>query len=289
MGFINSNSWHLGMISELSTSIISLNPFQQNLAWLWDIIALFISLFCVMMVVQINGKIQKSGKLPTYVTRKIVHILAAPIFLLTWLIFSGSPSSRYIALIVPILFIVQFVAIGTGKMKDEAFVRSMSRSGDPAELLKGTLYYAIMILIVTLFWFYLPSSGSDNANPGAFVILGCLAGGDGLADIIGRKYGGDKKFGIWGAEKTIIGSISMFLGSFFFSYGIIALFSIGIPTFDLGILILPILIISIVVTLVEAISPPNMDNLTIPISVIIMIVIFSQLIPTWWPFPIISL
>ena len=265
---------------------MSLNPFSDNLAWLWDIIALIISLTCVMMVVQINGKIQKSGKLPTYVTRKIVHILAAPVFMLTWLLFSGEVYSRYIASIVPLLFIVQFTLIGTGKMEDEAFIRSMSRSGDPKELLKGTLYYAIILFIVNILWF---TNGVDNANPGALIILGCLAGGDGFADIIGRKYGGEKKFGLFGAEKTIAGTIAMFLGSFIFSFGLLAIFSIGIPTFNLVQLLLPIVIISFVVTIVEAISPPNSDNLTIPIVVIILIVVFALWIPSLWPFPIIGL
>ncbi|MHA1560574.1 MAG: diacylglycerol/polyprenol kinase family protein [Promethearchaeota archaeon] len=265
---------------------MSLNPFSENLAWLWDIIALVISLTCVMMVVQINGKIQKSGKLPTYVTRKIVHILAAPVFMLTWLLFSGEVFSRYIASIVPILFIVQFTLIGTGKMEDEAFIRSMSRSGDPKELLKGTLYYAIILFVVTILWF---TNGVDNANPGALIILGCLAGGDGFADIIGRKYGGEKKFGLFGAEKTIAGTIAMFLGSFIFSFGLLAIFSIGIPDFNLVQLILPIVIISLVVTIVEALSPPNSDNLTIPIVVVIIIVVFALWIPSLWSFPIISL
>ena len=264
---------------------MSLNPFSDNLAWLWDIIALVISLTCVMMVVQINGKIQKSGKLPTYVTRKIVHILAAPVFLLTWLLFSGTIFSRYIASIVPLLFIVQFTLIGTGKMEDEAFIRSMSRSGDPKELLKGTLYYAIILLVVTILWF---TNGVENANPGALIILGCLAGGDGFADIIGRKYGGEKKFGLFDAEKTIAGTIAMFFGSFIFSFGLIAIFSIGIPDFNLVTLLLPIVIISLIVTIVEALSPPNFDNLTIPIVAIIFIIVFANF-PLLWPFPIISL
>lgn len=265
---------------------MSLNPFSENLAWLWDIIALVISLFCVMMVVQINGKIQKSGKLPTYVTRKIVHILAAPVYMLTWLLFSGSVFNRYIASIVPVLFIVQFTLIGTGKMEDEAFIRSMSRSGDPKELLKGTLYYAIIMFVVTILWF---TNGVENANPGAFIILGCLAGGDGFADIIGRKYGGEKKFGIFGAQKTIAGTIAMFLGSFIFSFGLLAIFSIGIPDFNLIQLLLPIVIICFVVTIVEALSPPNMDNLTIPIVVVILIIVFKLWIPSFWPYSIISL
>ncbi|QEE17152.1 diacylglycerol/polyprenol kinase family protein [Promethearchaeum syntrophicum] len=268
---------------------MSFNPFSENLAWLWDIIALVISLICVMMVVQINGQIQKSGKLPTYVTRKIVHILAAPVFILTWLFFSGSVFSRYIASIVPILFIVQFTLIGTGKMKDEAFIRSMSRSGDPRELLKGTLYYAVILFIVTILWFYLPSSGTENANPAALVILGCLAGGDGFADIVGRKFGGEKKFGLFGAEKTIVGTIAMFVGSFVFSFGLIAIFPISTPEFNLVQFLLPTFIICLLVTIVEAISPPNSDNLTIPISVVVMIVVFALWIPSLWPFPIISL
>ena len=265
---------------------MSFNPFSENLAWLWDIIALVISLICVMMVVQINGLIQKSGKLPTYVTRKIVHILAAPVYLLTWLLFSGSVFSRYIASIVPVLFIVQFTLIGTGKMKDEAFIRSMSRSGDPRELLKGTLYYAVIMFIVTILWF---TSGGENANPGALIILGCLAGGDGFADIIGRKYGGEKKFGLFGAEKTIAGTIAMFLGSFIFSFALIAIFPVSTAEFGLVQFLLPTLIICFVVTIVEAISPPNSDNLTIPIIAIILIIVFALWIPSLWPFPIISL
>ena len=290
MHFMEKNRTFINSPNRLSITM-SFNPFSENLAWLWDIIALVLSLITVMAVVQINGKIQKSGKLATYVTRKIVHIVVAPVFVLTWLFFTGTAASRYFAMVVPLLFVVQFTAIGTGKLKDEAFVRSMSRSGDPAELLKGTLYYAIIIVLVTIFWFYIPPTGSSQANPGAFVIFGCLAGGDGLADIIGRKYGGDKKFGIGGAEKTVVGSIAMFLGSFVFSFGLIALFALSLETgtFDLGQLFLPILVISILATLVEAFSPPNIDNLTIPIAVMLLIVFFSLVIPSWWPFAIISL
>lgn len=260
-----------------------LNPFTDNLAWLWDIIAMVISLAIVMLVVQINGQIQKSGKLPTYVTRKIVHILVAPVFLITWLFFSGGTSSRYIAMIVPSLFVVQFAGIGLGKIKDEAFVRSMSRSGDPAELLKGTLYYAIVIVLTTIFWFYIPTNVDSGINPGAFIIIGCLAGGDGFADIVGRKFGG-KKYGIGGSEKTIAGAIGMLFGSIIFSLSLLAIFS-----FNIGFFILPVIIISLIATVVEFLTPPNWDNLTIPLCVVLLLVLFSLLFQTWWTYPILSL
>jgi phytol kinase len=260
------------------------NPLGLGLELIWDIIAMIISIVAVMLVVLINGAIQKSGKLSADVTRKIVHIFAAPVFLVTWWLYSGTAYSRYFALVVPILFVLLFVGIGTGKVVNEAFVGSMSRSGDASELLKGTLYYALIICIVTFLWFYSPAG-----NPTAFVILGCLAGGDGLADVIGRKYGGAKKFGVSGAEKTIAGSIGMLIGSFLFSYILIAIFSLEYATLNLVMLFLPVLIISIVAMIVEAITPKNLDNWTVPIAVVIMIVLFIYLVPAWWPFALLTL
>lgn len=260
-----------------------LNPLGPGLELAWNLVAMLISIIAVMMVVQINGVIRKSGKLSSDVTRKIVHIFAAPVFALTWYLYPGDTYSRYFAMIVPILFVLLFAGIGTGKVKNEAFVASMSRSGDPKELLKGTLYYAIMIVIVTILWFNYP------ATPLAFVIFGCLAGGDGLADIIGRKYGGNKKFGIGGAEKTVAGSIGMFFGSFLFSYILIAIFSMEIAAFNLADLFLPILVISLVAMIVEALTPKNLDNWTVPIAVIVMVALFIYLMPAWWPFALLSI
>ena len=261
-----------------------LNPFADNLAWLWDIIATVISLATLLAVVQINGQIQKSGKLPTYVTRKIVHILVAPVFMITWLLFSGPTTSRYFAMLVPALFVFQFAALGFGLIKDEASVRSMSRSGDPAELLKGTLYYAAVIVLLAVFWWYIPSNEAGVGIPSACIISGTLAGGDGFADIIGRKFGGSKKYGVGGAEKTIAGAIGMFLGSIIFSLGLLAIFS-----FEIGFFILPVIIISLIATAVQFFTPPNWDNITIPASVVLVIILFSQIFPSWWTYPVISL
>lgn len=260
-----------------------LNPLGSSSVLLWNLIAMVLSIIAVMMVVQINGAIRKSGKLSANVTRKVVHIFAAPVFALTWYLYPGDTYSRYFAMIVPILFVLLFAAIGTGKVKNESFVASMSRSGDPRELLRGTLYYAIMIVIVTFFWFYYP------VTPLGLVIFGCLAGGDGLADVIGRKYGGNRKFGVGGAEKTLAGSAGMFFGSFLFSYVLIAIFSLEIATYNLVHLFLPILVISLVATIVEALSPKNVDNWTVPFAVIVMVFLFIYFMPAWWPFALLSI
>lgn len=258
------------------------NPLGDGLSVVWDLIAVFISLVLVQLVVIVNAKIQKSGKLDQVITRKIVHIFAGPVFCISWMLFSGTIISRFIALIVPGFFIFAFVMIGLGKMENENMVKSMSRTGDPKELLGGTLHYAIIMVIFTILWFYYP------ANPTSLIIVGCLAGGDGIADIVGRKYGGDKKFGLGGSQKTLIGSIGMFVGSVISSLILVSIFLIVIPEFNLAILILPILIISAVATVVEALAPKGHDNWMIFVSVIIVILILWLAVPNLWPFNFLS-
>jgi phytol kinase len=160
----------------------------------------------------------------------------------------------------------------------------MSRTGDPRELLEGTLYYAIVMVLMTFFWFYVPSTGIENANPTALLIIGCVSGGDGLAAIIGRKFGGEKKFGIKGSEKTIIGSIGMLVGSIIVCSILTLIFSLEVPTFDLLTLIGPIIVVSIVATLVEALSPKGTDNFTIFLAIIILVLVLEFVFPAFWPY-----
>lgn len=261
------------------------NPFDNSLAFVWDIIATIISIVILLVLVQINGFMQKKGKVSQIITRKFVHIFAGPIFVVTWMLFSGEVISHYIASIVPLLFVLQFVAIGTGLMKNESFVNSMSRTGDPRELLGGTLYYSIVMLLMTFFWFYVPSTGINNANPTALLIIGCVSGGDGLADIIGRKFGGEKKFGIKGSEKTIVGSIGMLAGSILVSSILVLIFSLEAPHINIFTLFLPIVVVSIVATIVEALSPKGTDNFLIFLAVIIVILILELGFPAFYPYP----
>ncbi|MFW9943713.1 MAG: diacylglycerol/polyprenol kinase family protein [Candidatus Sifarchaeia archaeon] len=264
------------------------NPLP-GLELVWDIVAFIISFILILMLVQINAAIEKSGKLSTVVTRKVIHTFAAPVWVVSWLLFSGGVFSRWLAMVVPLLFVIQFIAIGTGKMQNEDFVRSMSRSGDPRELLGGTLYYAFMMVVIGILWFYVPPDGNlANATPLALIVFGCLAGGDGFADVIGRKYGGDRKFGIGGAEKTLAGVIGMFIGSFLFSFVLVFLFSIEVAIFNVVDLILPIVVVSLVATIVEAITPKGLDNLTISIAAIVMVLLLPYL-GLFWPFPTFSL
>jgi len=254
--------------------------------WLQDALALVLTVVAIQALVLVNGFLQKRELLPTYITRKIIHIFAAPIFVLCWLLYSGAPASRFFAALVPLAFIIQFAAIGLGWREDEAFVKSMSRSGDPRELLGGTMHYAVIMLIVVLLFF---TNGHDVSKftPAAMLILGALAGGDGLADIIGRRYGG-KSFGIGGSTKTLAGSLAMFVGAVLMSLALLAAFAPGL-SLNLGKLLLPTLLLSLLATIAEALSPKGWDNYIIPLAVFLGILLLAALAPGLWPFPIFTL
>jgi dolichol kinase len=234
----------------------------------------------IQALVLVNGALQKRAILPTYITRKIIHLLAAPLFVVCWLLYAGSGgSSRYFALVVPLAFILQFTVIGLGWRKDEAFVNSMSRQGDPRELLGGTLYYAVVMLICALFFF----NAGDLANPVALYVFGALAGGDGLADIVGRRFGGTVSFGFGGARKTLVGSLAMFAGSVLMILVLAAIFGTGM-------MLTTIVLLSLLATVVEALTPSGYDNITIAAAVLIGIMLLQAMAPALWPYgPLLTL
>ena len=244
--------------------------------WWWDIIATIISIGLLTLVVSVNGKLQEKEILPSNITRKLVHILAGPVYLLTWMLFTGGEYSRYFAMLVPLLFVVKFAGVGLGLMKDDDLVNSTSRTGNPRELLGGTLHYSIAMVLCTLFIF---DAGKGAFNPSSLVIIGILAGGDGLADIFGRKWG-KKSFGIGGATKTLAGSFGMLIGSFITPLILILAFTLR-GEIQIQEILLPLLILSFFATIVEALSPKDFDNVTLTILLFAGLIILSEFTDLW--------
>lgn len=98
-------------------------------------------------------------------------------------------------------------------MRDDRLVNSVSRSGDRGELLKGPLYYVVVLMATTvLCW---------RDNPAGLVAVSLMCGGDGLADIVGRRLGAGNQ--LWfNPAKSWAGSMAMLLGSVAMSTGWVA-------------------------------------------------------------------
>lgn len=187
-------------------------------------------------------------------SRKIIHIGTGPIFVLCWLLFNDQPEARFLAALVPGAITVQFALVGLGILKDPAAVVAMSRTGDRNEILKGPLFYGIAFVVLTLvFW---------KDTPVGVVALMMMCGGDGLADLIGKRLKSPRL--PWSPKKTLAGSLAVFLGGVGFTLlTLLAHLSGGTFPGGLGDYLVAVLVIGFAVTLVESLPMPDVDNLTV--------------------------
>jgi phytol kinase len=204
--------------------------------------------------------------IPNTISRKVIHIGTGPLFVLCWLLFDSRMESRFLAAVVPLISTIQYALAGFGIIRDKASVQSMSRKGGMEELLKGPLFYGLAFIAITLiFW---------NTSPIGIVSLMVLCGGDGVADIFGKKYG--KKLLPWSKDKTWLGSIAMLIGGFvlslimLFIFSYFSIFKINFPT-----IFIKLFIVVLLSTLIESISKSDVDNITVPITAILMGILVS--------------
>jgi len=226
-----------------------------------NIFVLFITFFVALSWLRIIDYLVHLGWVESHLSRKLIHIGTGPLFVLCWLLFNASPINKYLAALVPLAFTLQFLLIGTGVIKDEASVKAMSRSGDRREILRGPLYYGIIFVLLTIIYW--------KNSPIGIIGLTLMCGGDGLADIFGRKWGTEKV--PWNIRKSLAGSLGMFLGGWVLSILIIWIFTAaGVFSPAIQSYLLPVTIISVVGTLVESLPLKDIDNFTVTLSSVIL-------------------
>ncbi|KAL4444228.1 hypothetical protein ABPG75_011965 [Micractinium tetrahymenae] len=203
-------------------------------------------------------------------SRKLVHMLAGPGFIACWPLFGAEPYSRLLAACVPALNALRLLLIGNGIVKDERAVSAMSRTGDAKELLRGPLYYVLILIAITaIYW---------RCSPVGLVIASLMCGGDGLADVVGRRLGSGNPLP-WNPEKSWAGSAAMFLGGLGMSAGLISLFcSQGYLECDMPATAAAVAVIALAATVVESLPVNRMvdDNLSVPGVAAFLGVLFLQ-------------
>jgi len=220
-----------------------------------NLIALAITLALALLWLRLNDYAAARGWVSSSLSRKIIHIGTGPIFVLCWLLFNNAPSARWLAAIVPLGITAQFALVGLNVISDEQAVKAMSRSGERREILHGPLFYGIAFVLLTLLYW--------KDSPIGITALMVMCGGDGLADIVGGRFG--KGTLPWSPRKTWAGSLAVFLGGFLFTAVVLAVF------FNNGIFpgtviaSLPALaLICLVSALVESMPFTDIDNLSVP-------------------------
>ncbi len=230
-----------------------------------NLIALVVTFALALIWLRVNNFIAHRGWISSGLSRKIIHIGTGPIFVLCWLFFDNSPNARYFAAVVPLLITLQFFLVGAGLIKDPSAVESMSRTGNRKEILKGPLFYGIAFVILTIaYW---------KDNPTGIIALMMLCGGDGLAEVIGSRYGKGRLF--WSKKKTWFGSLAMLLGGVILTLLVMSVFlAVGVFPFTLWTYLPAVLAIGFIAAIVESLPFEDYDNLVVPVVVILSSMFF---------------
>ena len=125
----------------------------------------------------------------------------------------------------------------------------------------GTVYFPFAAAIVAvIFW---------EQPPLMVAALMPLTWGDGMAPVVGKAYG-RRLYMVHTSTRSVEGSMGFFVSCFLFTW--LALWVVGgSPAISPEAALIPALIITIVTTLVEAVSIWGLDNLTITAVAILIL------------------
>jgi dolichol kinase len=208
-------------------------------------------------LVKIIGYGYENGWYNSKIGRKLNHTLAAPAFILFFPLFSAADSARFFAGLVTFSNILRLYLAGTGQ-GESSLAKTISRSGDKAEVLGGPFIYVCLFqLFIWFFW---------RNSPIGVVAMSTMAAGDGMADLIGRKWGGDNKWEFSDGSKSKVGTLAFIVFAFLTSFGLVNwLITTGCIDLTLGTtdLAVRLLLISVITAFVELV-PYGDDNYTVP-------------------------
>ena len=219
-----------------------------------NLIGLIICFLYIFIVIGTAEGLRRWKGYSSSFTRKVIHIgVGMMIWIVPYLFTSPWPfvfASAFFAVLN--LFDYKF-----------GFFSAMA-SSDKSNL--GTVYFPIAAAVVALVFWEQPPLMVAAVMP--------LTWGDGLASVVGKKYG-RHIYHIHTSTRSIEGSAGFFIACFFFTW--LALWLVeGLPNLTPMAAILPALAVTIAARIAEAISIWGLDNLTITAVTIIILQV--------WPF-----
>ena len=210
---------------------------MQNL---WGLI---ISYLFIGIVIISSRIFQKYGE---EASRKYIHIALVGWWPIAMIFFNNT----LCALIGPISFVI----INYLSYKKD-LIKTMERSKKDG---LGTVYYAISLVLMVIYTFEIvkrPALG--------FCGMSIMCIGDGFASIIGKKVK-SYEYKIGNTKKTIAGSITMFLITFI-------IYSVFLINFGTQFWLIKSILVSILLTIVEAVSIKGTDNITVPVIATLLV------------------
>lgn len=230
----------------LLIQLFSHDPLINNV-----VVTIFTFIYVFGLVALMDYFVKNHG-LPQDISRKITHIGAGSLIAF-WALYTDGDGTEYLNISVLVLWMFLLVMKGLFADPNDEAVMTMTRTGDRKELLRGPLYFVIVSIICGTVLY---------KNFAGIMAMAALGWGDGLAPLIGTRYG-KMKYKIL-SQKSVEGSLTVLLASFL--AGCLFVWLLAPDQFNLT----RILIFSVAATIAEGISPKELDNFFIPASVIIL-------------------
>lgn len=209
------------------------------------------------LILFLLGYLNKKKVISNEVSRKVVHIGAGTLFLAIYFYNDRGYVSKYFNIFHNVLWtgilLWKSQSFQSREQQYDLVVDTITRSHRRIELLRGPLAFNIVaILCGTVLYRTVVAS----------MMMGILTWGDGLAAVIGSGYGSQRK--IYGS-KSFDGFLTCFLAGFLASIIYISLL-VNFQSIDF----LQIAVIAFSGAVIETISPSDLDNFTVPLSIFII-------------------
>lgn len=196
---------------------------------------------------------EKTGK---EVSRKFIHIMLGN----WWFIAMCFFTNVWFAIFVPTTFvIINYISY----KKD--LIKVMEREEQDG---LGTVYYAIALLILVIVSFGIYDEPLLGLIPNLV-----MAYGDGFAAVFGKLIK-SKKYKLSETKKSFAGSLTMFIISLLLITGYLIL-KHGEIFWQTGHWIMISVMMAFVATAIEAMSGKGIDNISVPLSVLIMLILIG--------------
>lgn len=232
--------------------MLSLSITSESISPFWLQISLVV--VWILLILLAAWLVSRLGSDDPEVIRKIVHVGTGNVILLAWWLDIPAIvgiSASAIASIVTLLSYRFPILPG---------INSVGRQS------LGTFFYSVSIgILIAWFW---------NIQQPQYAVLGVLvmAWGDGLAALIGKRFG-KNQYEVFGGRKSLEGSATMAAVTFTVSF--LVLLSVGGNFLQAA---LVSLMVAVVTTALETFSLLGIDNLTVPLGSAALAYILNRLI-----------
>ncbi|MHA2210978.1 MAG: diacylglycerol/polyprenol kinase family protein [Candidatus Thorarchaeota archaeon] len=241
-----------------------------------DIVVYFIAVIYAVIILIAADLARRKMNWGSEFTRRIVHLFAG---IAIWTVpYYPHP---WVATLVALTFVVMLALANHERFSK--FFEAMARPEDLEHgSVRGPLWYAVSITILTAAFTF---SGYDNLYFIAAAAIHIMMFGDGMSAPIGMRYGANSTRVIFGSNRSLPGSVAVLI--FGFLGALLAFWFFGIVNYGvfvsggniLWIQMVPLALVGAVTgTIVEAISPKGIDNILLPLTTCIIMLLFGMTI-----------